>query len=374
MSRRILFLEVLPTISGGQRALLDLIPGLADCELHALLPASGPFEQSLADLGVTCHFCDMPQFTLVNKGMGDSVRMLASLPRLAVQTARLARRLDIELIYANNGRAFVWGTPGAMLAGRPILWHMHNVLGDAKSERLIRGMAHVDAVKRIVSVSDNANRPFAHLDKAAVIPLGVDTLRFRPDHTAREQIRAELRVGADTFCVGCIGDLIALKGQDTIVRAAARLPDVAFLLIGESREGSSESHEYAVRLRRTAGPNVRLLGQREDIPQILNALDLLIIASQTETGPRVLLEAMASGIPVLSTPVGRAAELVRPGITGELLAIRDAAALVHKIRTLREQPLRCKEVGARARQVALEELSMGTFHRRMRQEIELALS
>ena len=102
------------------------------------------------------------------------------------------------------------------------------------------------------------------------------------------------------------------------------MPPVTALLIGDARPGEAESEGYAATLRKMAGPNVRFLGRRSDIPDLLNALDLLVVASSRETGPLVLMESLACATPVISTPVGIAPDLLPPDA---LFAVDDAQSL-----------------------------------------------
>lgn len=375
MKPRILFLEVIPTISGGQQVLIDLVPGLSDYDLHALLPGPGPLAEVLGPLGVTRHFVSMAQYTLVRKDWRDVIRLATNVPRLAWHTARLARRLDVDLIYANSNRAFAWGTPAAMLSARPMLWHVHNMLADRKSLAALRLLGHWPVVKRIIAVSEPAAAQFEGLaDKMIMIPVGIDIRRFRlPGLRGREtyeRVRAELGIPPNASIVGCIGDLIPLKDHRALLDAARRgADDIHYLIVGDARSGDAESSDYATELRAHAGHNVHFLGYRDDIPALLNAMNLLVITSTTETGPRVLLEALAAGMPVVSTPVGRAPALIEPDVTGELFPIGDAAALAKHLAVLLADRQRLSRMSEAAHKLADSELTLSTFQERVRAEI-----
>ena len=312
MKPRVLLLEALPVVAGGQRVLLDLLPGLADWELHALLPGPGALANALTGSGVTCHFEAMADYALVRKSWRDVARFPLDQLRLATRCARLARRLDADLLYANCSRTFVWGTLGAALARKRLIWHVHNMLGDRKTSALLRGIGRLSSVCRVIAVSRQAAAQFSGLArKTVVVPATVDTTIFHPDHAARDRVRDELGIPPNARVVGIVGDLIPLKGQLTLLDAARRgPPDARCLVVGDARPGDQESAAYAAMLRDNAGPNVMFTGRREDLADVLNSLDALVIASDRETGPLVLLEALACGIPVISTPVGRAPDLL----------------------------------------------------------------
>ena len=384
MSKRILFLEALPVIAGGQQVLLDMLPALDDYDLYALLPGSGPLADGLVAGGVTCHFAPMAGYTLVRKGRADLVRFPFDQLRLAFQCAHLARRLRADLIYANSSRTFAWGTLGATLARLPLLWHAHNLLADRKTLLLLRHLGRWRAVRRIIAASGAAAEQFPALkDKVITIPTGVDTALFHPDRTARARVRAEFStefgLSLDMPVVGIVGDLIPLKGQHTLLEAMGVFsslgpPGICCLVVGDARPSDDESNAYATRLRKMAKdtPKARVIftGRRKDLPTVLNGLDLLVVASERETGPLVLLWALACGVPAISTPVGRAPELLPPEA---LFPVDDAAALADRLKHWLPAPQRLRASGQAARAMAEERLSLQRFRARVSAEVERTL-
>ncbi len=371
---RLLVLESLPTISGGQQVLLDMIPTLrAVGDLSVLLPAEGPLSQALRTFDVPCTFASLGDYTLVQKTLSDVLAYAARLPYLALHVRRLIRKDAIDLVYANSARTFVWGTLAAALTGRPILWHHHNLLADEKTLSLLRLIGRFPAVRRIICVSEAAAQQFPALAaKAVVIPNGVDTEKFRPVPAWRAEIREALGIPGDAPVVGIVGDFIALKGQHLLLEAAQQLPHgVHTVLVGDPRPGDTASVAYGQRLREMAGSNVHFLGRREDLPAVLNALDMLVIASERETGPLVLLEGLACSVPALSTPVGRAPELLSPEA---LFPIGDSAALAALLRDWLAVPQKLQAVRDTARSVALQHASLDRFQACIREEVEAALA
>ena len=160
MKLRVLFLEVLPTIAGGQKVLIDLLSGDFPFEAHVLLPERGPLADRLTTAGAICHCTPMGQYTLVHKTLADWLRYANELPRLSLHTAQLARRVNADIIYANSGRAFLWGTLGALLSGRPIVWHVHNMIADGKTLAVMRLFSRMPAVRRLICVCQAARQQF----------------------------------------------------------------------------------------------------------------------------------------------------------------------------------------------------------------------
>jgi len=369
---RVLFLEALPTIAGGQQVLLDMLPALRDYELHALLPDPGPLSDALSAEGVACHFAPMARYTLVRKNMADMARFPFDQIRLAFRCARLARRLQADLLYANSSRTFIWGTWAAVLARRPVVWHLHNLLGDAKTLALIRRIGRWRSVGQVIAVSQHTAAQFPKLaHKTSVIPAGVDTTVFHPDPAGRERVRTEFNIPGGAPVVGSVGDLIPLKGQHTLIEAARLAPDgIHYLIVGSARPGDDESQTYVANLRESAGSNVIFTGRRDDLVAVLGALDILVITSERETGPLVLLYSLSCGVPVISTPVGRAPELIQAGVTGDFFPFGDAKLLSVRLSTLLNDRERLGHMGGAARRLAEDQLSLASFHTRIQHTVK----
>ncbi len=302
---------------------------------------------------VTC--VPMSSFTLVSKGWRDLANFAVETPRLVFRLVRLVRGCDARLIYANSSRTFVWSTLAAWLTGRPILWHAHNVLGDDKTRVLVALLARLPNVRAIVCPTENTAAQFGQPSKVRIISQGVDLEHFVPSPALRQSTRSELGIAPSAPVVGIVGDLIPLKGQAVFVAAAKvverEVPDAVFLVVGKARP-TEESRRYAASLQSAvAGSHIRLLGFRSDMAAILNALDVLVIASNTETGPLVLLQALACGTPIVSTPVGQAPVLLSDEACGMLFPIGDSAALVARLLELLNAPaaLAAKRQAARQR-------------------------
>jgi len=184
-------------------------------------------------------------------------------------------------------------------------------------------------------------------------------------------MRRKLGIPDNAHVVGMVGDLIPLKGQHTLLEAAELVPgDTWYVIGGAARPDDLESQNYASRLYRMAGDRVLFPGRSEDLPALLNVFDLLVVASERETGPLVLLEALACGVPVISTPVGRAPEL----LTAEALyAVGDAQALAAKIEEWLSADDRLKIAGRAARRLAESSLDKTFFMATMQAEVRVYL-
>ena len=157
-----------------------------------------------------------------------------------------------------------------------------------------------------------------------VIPNGIDTRRFRPDPDARRRIRNELGIADDKPLVAHVARIDPMKDHDSLLAAAAALPQIEFVAVGTGTES----------LR--APPNVKCLGRRGDVAAIYAASDVALSTSAFGEGfPNVIAEAMASGVPVVATDVGDTRRIV--GDTGVSLPPRAVPQIVAAIQHLSDE-------------------------------------
>jgi glycosyltransferase involved in cell wall biosynthesis len=186
--------------------------------------------------------------------------------------------------------------------------------------------------------------------KVAVIPNGVDLDRFEID-VDRDAVRAGLGIHADAPVAIVVAKLLPQKGHRILLEALpavlGRHPRMRFLLVGEGALADSLREQI-----RRAGleESVQLLGPRRDIPELLAASDLFVLPSLWEGLPMALLEAMASGLPVVASDVSGTREVVQDGESGLLVPAGDVSALAAAMSRLladREMASRLGQAGRR---------------------------
>lgn len=168
--------------------------------------------------------------------------------------------------------------------------------------------------------------------KMRVIPNGFDTDTFRPRHHAQRALRQELGTCPDAILVGLVARFNPAKDHATFCRAAGIVatldPRVHFVLCGE---GVTAANATLAAQRQAPGLASRfhLLGRRDDVPQVMAGLDLLVSSSIVEGFPNVIAEAMSCGVACIATDVGDSRAIV--GDAGFIVPIRDASALAASI-------------------------------------------
>jgi L-malate glycosyltransferase len=199
-----------------------------------------------------------------------------------------------------------------------------------------------------------------------VIENGIDLTRYQ---TSIDRTVLRVRLGLDPArrYVTCVARFHPVKDHAMLLRAfqqvAAAKPDVDLLLVGD---GPLRATLEAMRTDLGLTERVRFLGVRDDVPEILRAVDLFILTSVTEAASITLLEAMASGLPVIVTAVGGNPELVREGLDGLLVPRGDADAAAKAMLAVFDDPARARAMGqagaARAADTFRLERTIGRYY------------
>jgi glycosyltransferase involved in cell wall biosynthesis len=170
-----------------------------------------------------------------------------------------------------------------------------------------------------------------------IIPNGFDASRFAPlPQEAALATREEFHAGSAPVAA-VFGRIARWKGQDLLLRAASEIPNLRVWVVGEAFF-TGDDHRYADELRELAASpalagRVDFLGQRDDIPLLMQAADIIVHTSVApEPFGRVVAEGMLSGRAVVASRAGGPAEMIRPGVTGWLFAPGDAGELASALR------------------------------------------
>ncbi|OGB97863.1 MAG: hypothetical protein A3G35_18560 [candidate division NC10 bacterium RIFCSPLOWO2_12_FULL_66_18] len=205
--------------------------------------------------------------------------------------------------------------------------------------------------------------------KAVSIPTGVDLEAFHPSRGAPVRLRKDLGVDPETPLVGMVAVLRSWKGHLVFLQALRQVreirPDVRAVLAGEGPFRTVI--QDAIRAHGLDG-QVRLLGHREDVPEILGGLNVVVSASTAAEGiPQVLLQALAMCRPVVASDVGGVPEVIRPGETGWLVPTGDPGALAGAMLEALADQARARRMGERGRQMVEADFSLERMGERMEQ-------
>jgi glycosyltransferase involved in cell wall biosynthesis len=278
-----------------------------------------------------------------------------------------ARRSGIDVVHTHKIGSNVWGALLSPLMGRPVfVAHEHTWSYEGNPTRVLLDRELIARrADAFVAVSREDQRRMIEIErvpaaKTRFIPNGIPPF---PAPTGRD-VRAELGIAADVSLVGVVATLRPQKALDVMIRAVPelrrRVPGATVLLIGgmDARDSGEEARLRAVAAEAEVGEGVRFLGPRDDVPDLVAALDLGALSSDFEGSPLSVMEYMEAGKAVVATRVGGLPDLVVEGETGLLVAPGDPPALAAALAELLLDPERRARMGAAGRERRREMFSI----------------
>jgi glycosyltransferase involved in cell wall biosynthesis len=297
-------------------------------------------------------------------------------PALLFELYRLCRLKKPYVVQTWMVHSDLLGGLAARLAGVPlVIWGVRTTdySVESRSTRAVRWLCA--RLSRLVpdkivcaaqaSLESSVNAGYA-VDKLMIIHNGFDVGALRVHVGTGAAVRQKLGIAPDTPVIGCLGRYNPAKDHANFVQAAGRLaadyPACRFLMVGRDLTPCNADLMGVIQATGFADRFV-LVGERSDPAACLDAMDVFILSSCTEGFPNVLGEAMAMGVPCVSTNVGDAAVLL--GDAGEIVPARDSSALAAAVRRLLEmQPAERQALGEKGRERVERDFSMPTAARR----------
>jgi glycosyltransferase involved in cell wall biosynthesis len=374
---RVLYLNHTGEMSGAEHSLLTLLEGLPDGVSPVVACPRGPLKRATAAIGIPVEPVAGTHASLRLHPLrtpGAIGEMLSSGWRIR----NIARRLGADLIHGNSIRAGLIAGMARRLGGPPAVAAIHDQLPATRVSRLTQRTiaANLDMA---LACSQYVADPFEALGsglRVRVVYNPIDLGRFDPTRISREEARSRLGFADTTVLLGVIGQITPWKAQDDAVRIVSQLkaghPEIRLLLVGSPKFESAryDNQVYAHRLKELISSlglqeEVLWLGEREDIPEILRALDIVLVPSWEEPFGMVVIESMAMELPVIATQAGGASEVVTPPKNGLLLPPRHPDVWAEAIADLAERPDERESMGRAARERVAEFLSVEMFVERV---------
>ena len=316
---------------GGAEAILYRLITRDNTDIHHVisLTSHGKYGHLLEQAGTGVTALNMPRGRLTPQGM-----------KRLWQTVR---RWRADVLQTWMYHADLLGGVVAKLIGIPVVWGIHNTLLEpGRSPKTTIWVAKLCAPlsrwipERIAACAHRAVKVHAALGydskRMHVIPNGHDLSRFIPDAAARRRLRTEWEIPDNVALIGMVARFDPYKDHHNLIHALSLLllqrSDFLVVLVGK---GLDANNKLLMNMLGTENitEKVRLLGQRHDIPDVMNAVDLHVLSSSAEAFPNVMCEAMACGTPCVSTDVGDANSIV--GETGWIAPPRDPQSLANAI-------------------------------------------
>lgn len=312
-------------IGGGERHLVDLTNCLTE-RGHAVYVAVIPDSPLISELPL------LAKKRIVELRMRNSLHLSSGL-----SLACIAREHAIEIIHAHVARDYPLAALASLRSGNTPYVLTRHVLFPLKSVHrlLLRRVSRVIAVSHAVAAALHEQGIFDP-SRVVTIPNGIDTTRFAKK-PAQQNGSSNLHRNGARLVVGMVGHLAPIKGQEDFVRAAAIIAsqraDVDFVIAGEDKSRSGENRRAIESLiaQNGLGKRIQLVGWLDDVREFLGALDIFVSPSRSEPFGLAIIEAMASGVPVVASMSEGSREIIQDGVTGRLVAIKDVEGLANAI-------------------------------------------
>jgi glycosyltransferase involved in cell wall biosynthesis len=356
-------------LGGAQTALLDMLRhrdrSAFDVEV-AVMHGRGPFADTLEELGIKVHSLARAKWP----------------PVYVTEFVRLLRSADFQVVHFHLQGANWIAKPLAALAGQRVLIAHEHSSGDLRFRGLRSLVPNASThlfSSRIIAVSKGV-RDFLTgweaipADLIELVPNAVDNEIFHPcTEKERGEARSRLSLPPGAFVAGGIGRLAPEKNFALLPELATRHPDIWFVVAGS---GPERDRIATLASKLGLGPRMRLLGTIVDRVRFYHALDAFILPSLYEGLPMAVLEAMFSGVPVLSSHLEGIAAIMIDGKEGLLAKPGDVDDFSNQLRRLTESLELRKQLAAAAREKALEQFSASVTARKIediyRRELAIA--
>jgi glycosyltransferase involved in cell wall biosynthesis len=330
---------------------------------HVWIPGEGRAAEKVRALGLPMRHYDM-------EGIFSRGRLRAAWAN-AIAAARL-RMLGSGLVHIHSPHHYAALRHGFRLAGVRRVLHIHLDFGAQNLRWTLRKPPEliVTCANFLTESVRNALPPaLRECTRIVSVPNAVDLQKFAPGD--KPAAKAKLGAPSDRPLLLMMANLATHKGQETAIRAVRLLNDrgrnVQLWLAGADRSGDGhfEAKLQALIAELGIGDRVTLLGFRKDGPELLTAADILLLPSTSEGLPLTLLEAQASGTPVIAAPTAGIPEIVEDGRTGFLVPADDAQGYAARIETLLAAPGIVQQMTATALDRCRRLHSWNTYHDRM---------
>jgi glycosyltransferase involved in cell wall biosynthesis len=320
--------------------------------ITALCPFESPFTERLRARDIEVLVTPMP-----DDPPWSSIQM----------TCAMIKAGAIDVLHAHLPNAHALAGIAGRLTGKPVLATLHGHRIAVQDLEIHRNAGtHLSVVCR--QSYFHALGLGVSAGQLSCNPNGVDTEAFQPRPRPAHSLRAALGIPAASHVVGFLGRLSPEKGPEVFLRAAllahARLPDAHFVLVGDGP--LAPMLEESIAGLKLEG-RVHLAGLRRDVSAVLNDMDVLVSSSHSEAMPLAVMEAMASGLPVVATRVGGVPDMIAQGESGWLVAPNDFDEIAARVVQILATPGELERMGRAARARAVDKMALSDTVERMAQ-------
>ncbi len=351
-------------LGGGNKVLLDIVFNLNKTKFtpYFICPGLGPLTEELTNLNID--FINVQPEILLNQN--NKLGLL----NLNLNNIPLFLKKKPVIFHANCFITYHALSFTAWISNTARICHLHYPVKD------------IDTIKWAFRIKPNVIIPCNQYLSKQVEPLfkkvipnlnitpisnAVDVGRYNLTDFDSDNFKKELGISKDKTVITIIGHVSEVKGHkyflEMIAGIKGQYPNILGLIVGEDKSPNKAYQKNMDSYVRKLGikDHVRFLGFRKDIPKILAITDIIAQPSLEEGLPLTVLEAMAAGKPVITTPVGGVPEVIKDNDTGLLVPVRDSKGLMEKVKFLLDNHKDMIELGRRAKRFIVKSYSLDSY-------------
>ncbi len=366
MAATVLFIDHTAKLGGGEIFLLNLLPLLArEVRPIVLLFDDGPLRHELERRNIEVKVFRASGAVVnstrdsVSHFSGDTLQRGLSAVKMSLQLARVISSLKPDVVHTNNLKACLIGGVATQLAGKPLVWHIHDRISEdylpMKLVRVVRMMARL--MPHAVIANSLATQATLRMQRSKL------TRVIYPGVNVQGAVRKPAR--SQPIKIGIVGRLSEWKGQHIFLEIAADVlkeyPRTEWVIVGAALFGEDD---YSDQLKARAAQSdlrghVVFRGFQSDVVAEMQNLDIIMHCSTSpEPFGQVITEAMALQKPVIATRAGGVLEIIEDGKSGLLVEMGNVNAASELVKMLIEKPLVAKVLGENGRKRVIEHFTI----------------
>lgn len=279
---------------------------------------------------------------------------------LPIKLIKLFKQKEIDVVHAHNQSSWLYGAIAARLANIPLVYTEHTIINQKKWLRIEKILSRITT--QITTVADSVakfmiSKAGVRPEKVSVLYNGIDADIYNQNIGLRLN-KTEFSIKHTDLLIGNVASLLPKKDHRTLLMAfklvVAKIPEAKLMIAGE---GPMKNDLINLTSMLELKESVRFLGNRKDVPELLKIFNVFVLSSVREGLPMVLLEAMASGLPVVATAVDGNPELVAHGEAGFIVPPGNPEALAGAIISVLSDRDLAETMGAKGKKIVKDKFA-----------------
>lgn len=337
---------------GGQVSLFKLMQNIPQdkYQISLMVPEEGNLKVEAEKLGANVHVWDFPSLNPLK--IFSVFNTIKKLRKFLIEN-------KIDIVHTDAPRSTFYLGRVCRKLNIPVIWHIRVSIISPWLDPILDWI-NEKLVTKLIVVSSGAKARFENSNKTVLIPNAIDTKEFE-NLPQRETFRNKFGIDKDDIVVGNIGKLYELKRQEDLIKATpsvkTKYSNVKVLIVGD---GDPAYEKYLKKLAADLNvtENIIFTGRQENITEVLSSLNVFTLCSRSEGLPRVLIEAMAAGVPTVGSDIPGNTDVIINGDTGLLYPLYNVEKLSESIINGIEDSLNENLMGQAGRKRAFEHFSL----------------